>query len=155
MLQHARDEQHHFRKEDISILSREHDWIRRGIKEAIFIKSLSPSINIDPGRHSLSSHFDTILKGQIRAPPAPIPHNAATEVMINTIPRRQGRPRREGSSMQQSQQTAPKQMLASQQTAPKQPLQQQHQQQQQQQPVRRSERIRDLRDAHPGHPELS
>ena len=43
MLQHARDNEHHFRKEDISILSRESDWVRRGIKEAIYIKALNPS----------------------------------------------------------------------------------------------------------------
>ena len=53
MLQHAREHNHHIRKEDVSILASEQDWVKRGIKEAIYIKALNPSINIDPGRHSL------------------------------------------------------------------------------------------------------
>ena len=93
MLQHARDNNHHFRKEDVSVLSRESDWVRRGIKEAIYIKALNPSINIDPGRHALSTHFDSILKSSISAPPPPRTHNDATEARISTAPRRQGRPR--------------------------------------------------------------
>ena len=93
MLQHARESGHHFRKNDVSILAREQNWVQRGIKEALYIKALSPSINIDPGRHSLSSHFDSILKDLIHAPPPPEPHNAQTETLINTAPRRQGRPR--------------------------------------------------------------
>ena len=95
MLQHARDCGHHFRKEDQTILAYEHDWVKRGIYEAAFIKTLNPSINIDPGRHQLSSHFDSILKSVISAPPAPPPHNPETETLINTAPRRPGRPRRE------------------------------------------------------------
>ena len=130
MLQHARDNNHHFRKEDVSILSYEQDWTKRGIKEALFIRALSPSINIDPGRHSLSSHFDTLIKNNIHTPPTPAPHNAETETLINTAPRCQGRPRRE--VMPQSQQSGK--------TLPKQ--QQQQQQLQQQQLVRRSKRIR-------------
>ena len=78
MLQHARDHQHHFRKEDITILSSEHDWVRRGIKEAMYIRALNPSINIDPGRHTLSTHFDAILNNVISASLAPAPHNPET-----------------------------------------------------------------------------
>ena len=94
MLQHAREHNHHFRKEDVSILSSEQDWVKRGIKEAIFIKALNPSINIDPGRHSLSSHFDAILSDIIKAPPPPPPHDPQTETLMDTNPRRPGRPRR-------------------------------------------------------------
>ena len=95
MLQHAKDHNHHFRKDDITILTSDHNWIKRGIKEAIHIHTLKPSINIDPGRHQLSNHFDHILRDTIKAPPAPAPHNPTTETLINTAPRRQGRPRRE------------------------------------------------------------
>ena len=95
MLQHARDHSHHFRKEDVTVLTSKHDWVKRGIKEALYIIALKPSINIDPGRHNLSSHFDSILESTIVAPPPPRPHNADNEVLINTMPRRQGRPRRE------------------------------------------------------------
>ena len=95
MLQHARENGHHFRKEDITILASEHDWTKRGIKEAIFIQTLNPSINIDPGRHKLSNHFDNILSSVLPQPPAPSPHDASSETLINTTPRRQGRPRKE------------------------------------------------------------
>ena len=94
MLQHASENQHHFHKEDMTILSSENDWVKRGIREAIFIKTLKPSINNDPGRHTLSSHFDSILGSIILAPPAPVTHSA-DKSLINTAPRRQGRPRKQ------------------------------------------------------------
>ena len=94
MLQHAREHNHHFRKEDMTVLSSESDWAKRGIKEAIYIKTLKPSINIDPGRHTLSSHFDQILAKEIVTPPSPKPHDHELETLINTIPRRQGRPKK-------------------------------------------------------------
>ena len=164
MLQHAREQHHHFRKDDVSVLATEHDWVRRGIKEAIYIKALAPSINIDPGRHTLSTHFDSILSSNIPTPPTPAPHNPEAETLINTAPRRQGRPRKEPTlgpiqlrphSPQQQQQDPQQQQQDSQQqdnpiTLPKtitpifsQPQrqsqrlrarQQQQQQQQQQQP---------------------
>ena len=95
MLQHARENGHHFRREDVSILCSEQDWTRRGIKEALFIKTLSPSINIDPGRHHLTDHFDTILSSLIKPPPPPPTHDPDTESLINTAPRRPGRPRKQ------------------------------------------------------------
>ena len=127
MLQHARDHSHHFRKEDATVLSTEDDWAKRGVKEAIFIRALQPSINIDPGRHTLSSHFDSMLKGIIKRPAPPIPHNAETESIISTVPRRQGRPRREES------QTLPKTVSTQQQP--------QQIQQPRPQPQRQSQRL--------------
>ena len=88
MLQHARENNHHFRKDDLTILASDQDWTKRGIKEAIYIKALNPSINIDPGRHSLSSHFDSTLNNLITQPHAPKPHDATNETLINTAPRR-------------------------------------------------------------------
>ena len=129
MLQHARQAHHHFRKSDVTVLDREHNWVKRGIKEALYIKALSPSINIDPGRHSLSSHYDKIIHSHISPPPPPEPHDANREALINTAPRRQGRPRK--------QPTIPPPP-----NSPVQP-QQQMQQQAQQQTQRRSQRIRD------------
>ena len=93
MLQHARDNSHHFRKADVTVLSRESDWVKRGIKEAINIKALNPSINIDPECHALSTNFDCILKSSISASHAPATHSGATEACINTALRRQGWPR--------------------------------------------------------------
>ena len=124
MLEHARENCHHFRRNDVTILSNESDWIRRGIKEAIYIKALSPSINIDPSRIALSTPFDAIIKNSVKAPPAPAPHNAHTEELINTVPRRQGRPRQPGALTQP--QPPPPQAMP------------------QQQGQRRSQRIREL-----------
>ena len=98
MLPHAREHQHHFRKEDVTILSSKHNWVKRGTKEALFINALKPSINIDPSRPALSSHFDTIIGATISTPPAPVPHNSETESLINTALHRQGRPRKQPPS---------------------------------------------------------
>ena len=128
MLQHARENGHHFRKEDVTILDHEQDWVRRGIKEAIYIRALAPSINIDPGRHTMSSHFDKIIKSNTKAPPSPAPHDPQQESIINTAPRRQGRPRKQMATTTTSQP----------------PPEQRHQQQSQTaqaQTIRRSSRI--------------
>ena len=81
----------------MTVLASESDWAKRGIKEAIYIKTLKPSINIDPGRHALSSHFDQILNKEIVIPPTPKPHDPGIEAIINTAPRRQGRPKKQPS----------------------------------------------------------
>ena len=94
MLQHAHENGHHFRQEDVTILCSEKDWVRRGIKEALYIKTLTPSINIDPGRHHLSDHFDSVLTSIMKPPPPPSPHDPNTENIINTAPRKPGRPRK-------------------------------------------------------------
>ena len=141
MLQHARDHGHHFRKKDITVLSYESDWVKRGIKEALFIRALNPSINIDPGRHHMSSHFDSILASHISAPPPPPPHNPEFETPINTAPRRQGRPRREASTPNpaSSQNASQRSQPGIEQQQPQQP----QESQQRPLPQRQSQRIRD------------
>ena len=117
-------------------ITSEHDWVKRGIREALFIKALKPSINIDPGRHALSCHFDSILETVISAPPAPTTHNGETETLINTAPRRQGRPRKlPASSNDTHVKTVDSQPQPQQQQQPPQP-------QQPQLPMRQSQRIR-------------
>ena len=137
MLQHARQAHHHFRKKDVTVLDREHNWVKRGVKEALYIKALSPLINIDPGRHSLSSHYNKILQSHISPPPPPESHNANREALINTAPRRQGRPRKQPSTI------PPPPNIPVQPQQQTQPQTQQQTQQQQQQTQRRSQRIRD------------
>ena len=141
MLQHARETQHHFRKEDISILTSEHDWVKRGIKEAIFIKALSPSINIDPGRHQLSDHFDSILAPLVAQPSPPAPHDPDQEQLINTAPRRPGRPRSQPTLSQPSPSTV--QFAPPAITANSQPQDRSGSGHSSQRPVRQSLRIRD------------
>ena len=134
MLQHARENGHHFRKEDVTILSSEQDWTRRGIKEALYIKTLAPSINIDAGRHHLSDHFDAILSSIIRPPPSPPPHDPAKEQLINTAPRKPGRPKTQTLSQPSTSRTR-------EQTSPlsQRPLTQ---------PLRQSQRLRERQTSH-------
>ena len=144
MLQHARDHGHHFPLEDQTILSYESDWVKRGIKEALFIRALNPAINIDPGRHQLSAHFDSILANHIKAPPPPPPHNPEIETPINTAPWRQGRPRRENSNPHPaSSQSASQPIQPRMEQSQSQPQQQQHSQPHRPLPQRQSQRIRD------------
>ena len=141
MMQHARKHNHHFRKEDMVILASEQDWAKRGIYEAAFIRTLEPSINLDPGRHTLSSHFDSILKKVIKVPAAPAPHNPDTEELINTAPCGQGRPRKHPTDNYS--QPNPQSEQSQQ---PERQLQHQSQPQLQPQPQRQSQLIRDCRN---------
>ena len=95
VMAHAREKVHHFRPTDLSILSSGNsNWHERGVKEAIYIRGLQPSINRDQGRHQLPSHFDSLIKEAVKRPPPPTTHNADIEPLLRTSPRRQGRPRR-------------------------------------------------------------
>ena len=95
VMAHAREKSHHFRPTDLSILSSGNsNWHERGVKEAIYIRGLQPSINRDQGRHQLPSHFDSLIKEAVKRPPPPTTHNADVEPLLRTSPRRQGRPRR-------------------------------------------------------------
>ena len=96
---HACEKGHHFRPGDLSILSSgDSNWHERGVKEAIFIRGLKPSMNRDQGRHQLPSHFDSLIKDAVVKPPPPITHNADIEPLLRTSPRRQGRPRRNNAA---------------------------------------------------------
>ena len=61
---HLRDCNHEFsNNDDVEILSKEKNWFNRGVKEAIFIKSLNPSLNRQGGgRFLLSSAWDCNLR---------------------------------------------------------------------------------------------
>ena len=61
---HLRDCNHEFsNNDDVEILSREKNWFSRGVKEAIFIKSLNPSLNRQGGgRFLLSSAWDCNIR---------------------------------------------------------------------------------------------
>ena len=57
-------------KEDLSfkILCTDDNWFRRGVKEAIFIRKLKPTLNQDDGRHHLSPIYDEFIKTKINSP---------------------------------------------------------------------------------------
>ena len=51
-------------KDDLesTILCTEENWCKRGIKEAIAIRKLKPSLNQDEGRYHLSSMYNKIIE---------------------------------------------------------------------------------------------
>ena len=97
-MQHAADHHHHFRQEDFSILAREPNYYARGIREAIHIRALSPSINREDARHQLPHNYDTIIQASAKKPPQPRTHQD-NETRLHTTPRGRGRP----PTLQQSQ----------------------------------------------------
>ena len=42
-------------------------WFERGVKEAIFIRALNPSLNRDGGRYNLPPVWDNIIKNRVKA----------------------------------------------------------------------------------------
>ena len=48
--------------ESVSILDRDDDWLRRGIKEAMYIRGLKPDINVRPGRFKLAHTWDALIE---------------------------------------------------------------------------------------------
>ena len=91
-MQHAADAHHHFRKEDIRILSRKNNWHDRGIKESLYIHGLSPSLNRNEGRHQLPHCYDSIMKGFVKKP-KPLDVHSADKPLLTTAKRPLGRPR--------------------------------------------------------------
>ena len=107
VMQHAADHHHHFRQGDFSILAREPNYHARGIREAIHIRALSPSINREDARHQLPHNYDTIIKASARKPPQPQTHEES-ESRLHTTPRGRGRPPTLPQSQQDTSSTLPK-----------------------------------------------
>ena len=62
---HVATEEH--RKEDFeySIIYKEENWFKRGIKEAIAIRKLKPNLNQDEGRYHLSAIYDNVIRSRL------------------------------------------------------------------------------------------
>ena len=104
VMTHAREKDHHFRRDDFSVLSSgDQNWHDRGIKEAIYIRALKPSINRDQGRHLLPPNYDSLLQQHIKRPPPPLVHDNSVSPLLSTVPRRQGRPPRQSQTQVHSQ----------------------------------------------------
>ena len=58
---HMQTEGHQFNKDAVEIVDIEGDWFRRGVKEAIQIRQLNPSLNQDRGRHFLPPVYSSLL----------------------------------------------------------------------------------------------
>ena len=51
--------------ENTKILSVEHKWFERGVKEAIYIRAMNPSLNRDGGRYNLPPVWNNIIKERL------------------------------------------------------------------------------------------
>ena len=71
--------------DNTEILTTEPRWFERGVKEAIYIRALNPSLNRDGGRYNLPPVWDNIIKKRVKAE----------------------RPRRRGASSPSSRTTSP------------------------------------------------
>ena len=59
--QHMGNQQHSFKEKDVKIVDRESRWFERGVREAIHIRSRSPSLNRDQGRHLLPPIYNSVI----------------------------------------------------------------------------------------------
>ena len=48
-----------------SILMTDDNWFRRGVKEAIAIRKIQPSLNQDGGRHHLSPMYNKLIRDHV------------------------------------------------------------------------------------------
>ena len=53
--------------DNTEILTTEPRWFERGVKEAIYIRALNPSLNRDEGRYNLPPVWDNIIKKRVKA----------------------------------------------------------------------------------------
>ena len=53
--------------DNTEILTTKPIWFERGVKEAIYIRALNPSLNRDGGRYNLPPVWDNIIKKRVKA----------------------------------------------------------------------------------------
>jgi hypothetical protein len=49
-----------------TVLCTEENWYRRGVKEAIAIRKIKPTLNKDDGRHHLSHMYDELIRSSVK-----------------------------------------------------------------------------------------
>ena len=64
---HVDHPQHSVELENTEVLTTEPRWFERGVKEAIYIRALNPSLNRDGGRYNLPPVWDNIIKKRVKA----------------------------------------------------------------------------------------
>ena len=62
---HSDNPSHNIILENTKILSVEHKWFERGVKEAIRIRALNPSLNRDGGHYNLPPIWNNIIKERL------------------------------------------------------------------------------------------
>jgi hypothetical protein len=83
--QHINETDHCFRTEDVTFLKNDANWHVRGIKEAVYVCSLQPTLNRDGGRHELPHLYNDLLKTHIRPPSDPRPLNPGSPSNPRTL----------------------------------------------------------------------
>ena len=64
---HVDHPQHSVELENTEVLTTEPRWFERGVKEAIYIRALNPSLNKDGERYNLLPVWDNIIKKKVKA----------------------------------------------------------------------------------------
>ena len=64
---HVEQPEHSVELDNTDILTTESRWFERGVKEAIYIRALNPSLNRDGGRYNLPPVWDNIIKKRVKA----------------------------------------------------------------------------------------
>ena len=62
---HVASDTHNKDELNYSILYTDDNWFRRGVKEAIAIKKIKPTLNKDDGRHHLSAMYDNLIRSSV------------------------------------------------------------------------------------------
>lgn len=62
---HVATDTHEKKDLNYQIIYTEDNWYKRGIKEAIAIRKLKPTLNLDGGRHNLSAIYDDVISTKI------------------------------------------------------------------------------------------
>ena len=62
---HVSSDTHEKTDLDYSIIYTEENWFKSGIKEAITIRKLKPTLNQDDGRYHLSAIYDKMIRSRL------------------------------------------------------------------------------------------
>ena len=60
--EHMEDKGHHPEKVKVTVVDKDDRWFERGVKEAVYIRARSPSLNRDQGRHTLPPIYNSLIK---------------------------------------------------------------------------------------------
>ena len=63
---HSSSPKHSIDLETTDVLTVEPKWFERGVKEAIYIKAYSPSLNKDGGRYQLPAIWNNIIQDRVK-----------------------------------------------------------------------------------------
>ena len=64
---HVDHPQHSVELENTEVLTTEPRWFKKGVKAAIYIRALNPSLNRGGGRYNLPPVWDNIIKKRVKA----------------------------------------------------------------------------------------